>query len=580
MAEESNKVSTILQCFVDTNLELNEKYPYQSIETPSVRFNETFYIAPEGVSVVVQVSLSSPSAAGNESVDIVFIPREAVLQDVNTAFPINVQFEQGQQTKNIQIEIASDFELETGRNESFQIALVSSINCIPIQPFDVATVFITDTTVFNSISFVENADSELLPNGVETFISTTYNSLSGAIFTLALNNPSIGAGETVNVKIYRIATTIFDGRFSELVTSIPVTFEIGEQTKNVLVSNLPTNVLNSSTILVASIEQPIRVSVNPNGYQYAMLYLPDNSLIITRRYSNLIFKNFYRQKGPTTNGYAEFRSPVYNDIPQTLSTAQNNWLIKFGDVYQDDSSNEENGNAEANYPDFPFYRFGNDAQGNPVDLKLLITNSGEYDIIYNGQIYAAGQEWEIDITGNDFQIQLPSNSNLIEVGEIIPQTGTEAQQRLYADSVYTFKIKLSSPGYENADGDIVYTHGFEFLNSTNNEYTLGTFSLVNYGNSFQSLLNPRYLTSYYTNAATRYNGSACGVAFNQEANIFNVRMLGFILLDSREPITSYGGHEFIALNEYNNTCGGANTNYTSPTWLGVDFEIAEPLNDG
>ena len=59
--EESNKISTILQCFVDTNLELNENLPYAGTDVPTVFFTERFRTAPENVYVGIEVSLSAPS---------------------------------------------------------------------------------------------------------------------------------------------------------------------------------------------------------------------------------------------------------------------------------------------------------------------------------------------------------------------------------------------------------------------------------------------------------------------------------------------------------------------------------------
>ena len=580
--EESNKISTILQCFVDTNLELNENLPYAGIEVPAVFFTELFRTAPENTTVGIQVALSAPSEKGIEVVTVVFIPGTAGPEDISAELPVTLTWEPGEQFKTVQVELLKDFELEDESNEAFSLALVSALNCTLDEDNSVATTFIVDTTVFNRASFVETDDGQILSNGTEDFLSYNYDSSFPTTLRVGLNNPSEAGVERLNVKLYRLSTNYFDGRFAGEVFSIPVAFDVGEQFKDVVIENVADSILNISPILVAAIENPVKVTLDTgaSAFEYALMYVTNNLLTINRRWTTMNFGEMYRQKGPVVGGYLQLRSPVSSEIPQTLSDTQNSWSIKYGNVYNDNTSSEANGYAEVNYSGFPLYRFGPAFGETEDDMILKVTNNGEYDILWDGGIVPPGNTFDIPITGNEFEISLPSNSNLIEAGEVIPQTGENAQERLYADSLYSMSLKYNSPGYTNPDGDQVYSHGFTLQGGSGGQISIGDFSLKNYGNIFESQINKDYLASYYVSASTRYNGSSCTNGFSGPENIYNIRMLGYILLDDTEPTTAYGGFEFIKLNDFSPVCGEGNTSYTSPLWMGIPFEVASPINKG
>jgi len=372
------------------------------------------------------------------------------------------------------------------------------------------------------------------------------------------------------------------GDFAGLITSIPVQFEIGEQTKDVLIENIANSVLNTSPVIVVTIENTIKVELDTNqgAYKNALMYVENNSLSINRRWTTINFGDFYRQKGPTIGGQLQLRSPVSSEIPQDLNETQNGWALKYGNVYLENVSNEENGFAEANYDNFPTYRFGPSFNGGLDDISLKITNNGEFDILWDNTLVQPGGTFEVPVSGVDFEISLPSNSQLIEAGEIIPQTGTEAIERLYAQSLYSINIKYNNEGYTNPDGDNMYSHGFVLKNGSGGEVEIGTFEFTNYGNVFESQVNKDYLAGYYVSVLTRYNGSLCTNEFSGEENVYNIRVLGAILLDDTESETDYGGFEFIKFNDFNPVCGGANTSYMSPLWTGIPFEIASPIDDG
>jgi hypothetical protein len=575
--EESNKISTILQCFVDTNLELNENLLYAAgAEVPTVFFPDASRVAPENTSIGITVSLSEPSIEGLETVTVVFIPGTATLDDVGVTLSTELVWARGEQTKTIFVEIKKDFEIEDGRNEAFQLALVGAVNCLPVETNSSTAVFITDTTVFNDVSLLLNEGASVFGSSPDQYLKYTYDNDSPVTLTLGLSNISEAGIEKFDLKIYTQSTPHFNGRFAGLVTSIPIEFEIGEQTKNIVIENIADSVLTVSPVLVAKIENTVKVNINQSAatHRYALMYVEPNSLAINRRWTTLNLGSFYRQKGPSPSGYMQLRSPVSSEIPQDLNDSQNGWNLKYGNVYNDNTSNEDNGFASANYEGFPLYRFGPSFQGSQNDIVMEVTNNGEYDILWDESVIQPGDMFEIPVLGNNYEITLPSNANLIEAGETIPQTGVAAQERLYADSQYTMSIKYNNPGYTNPDGDQVFSHGFTLQNGGEGQISIGNFQFTNYGNVYESQINQDYLTSYYISAETRYNGYSCTDAFNGPENVYNIRMLGAILLDDTSPITTYGGFEFIKLEEFSSVCGGANTSYLSPLWLGIPFEIA------
>jgi hypothetical protein len=122
MQQESNKVSTILQCFVDTNLELNEYYPYRLADLKEVFFETRSLIIPENTSFPVTISLSEPSTTGNEVATVGFVSRGASLNDINSQLPQTFTWQVGEQQKTFFVTVVSDFFIEIG--ELFDLSII------------------------------------------------------------------------------------------------------------------------------------------------------------------------------------------------------------------------------------------------------------------------------------------------------------------------------------------------------------------------------------------------------------------------------------------------------------------------
>jgi hypothetical protein len=122
--QQSKAVHTILQCFVDQNLETNENLKYSYI-LPKISFENNQIDVNEGTSVIVNVSLDFASYFGIEEVDIYYVPSSASESDVNISFsliePLRLVWEVGEQTKSISLSALTDSVIEGTEKFYFQL---------------------------------------------------------------------------------------------------------------------------------------------------------------------------------------------------------------------------------------------------------------------------------------------------------------------------------------------------------------------------------------------------------------------------------------------------------------------------
>ena len=75
------RIHTILNCFVDLNLETDENSQY-FLQLPKVSFERGSYIVSEGDILDVNVSLEYPSEAGLEEVEVGLVLNNANPKDI------------------------------------------------------------------------------------------------------------------------------------------------------------------------------------------------------------------------------------------------------------------------------------------------------------------------------------------------------------------------------------------------------------------------------------------------------------------------------------------------------------------
>lgn len=132
-----NTIHTIEQCFVDLNMELNEKVS-TSFPDQTATFKKGLYNLSEGSDDIVYVDLSYPSELGIEELDLAYVgsngPDAVVSQDLafvgtNFALPIRLSWDIGEKSKQIPFSALTDYKIEN--TEEFYFRLTNCVNCKP-----------------------------------------------------------------------------------------------------------------------------------------------------------------------------------------------------------------------------------------------------------------------------------------------------------------------------------------------------------------------------------------------------------------------------------------------------------------
>ena len=141
--EQSVKIHTILNCFVDLNLETNEMFPYD-VNILSVSLDSANYTTEEGGTLVFIVRLNEPSALGIEEATVIISNRTTSNSDIEiSGFPVKITWQEGEQEKVLSVPITRGFIEES--DEQFMIGLTSLVNLVP-GDFIQANVVVQDTT--------------------------------------------------------------------------------------------------------------------------------------------------------------------------------------------------------------------------------------------------------------------------------------------------------------------------------------------------------------------------------------------------------------------------------------------------
>ena len=147
------RLHTLLNCFVDINLETDENVGLDIFK--KVSFQNVSYSISEGNIVQIVVELNSPSISGIEKVTIEIInPLTNVAinnQDYSSisTYPLTLSWAVGEQFKTIDFDILNDFFIEN--TESFNLKFSNFVNLDPGQISN-TSVNIMDTTILRSVS--------------------------------------------------------------------------------------------------------------------------------------------------------------------------------------------------------------------------------------------------------------------------------------------------------------------------------------------------------------------------------------------------------------------------------------------
>lgn len=478
--ETGTTIHTILQCFVDVNLETDEN-AVNSLDLLDVSFEYDSYTVDEGQRLDVIVSLSSPSTFGYEEIVVDINEKTAKLSDFSTlgeVYPKTIAFSAGQQSHTFEFLINSDF-LEEGL-EYFDLIIGLFINVNPGQ-FITSRINIGDLTDLKEV-FINNQGGFLFSNPFNLQSSTqylTFSSFEGTEkeITISLDSPSVFGVEGVTVELTN--GTAGPNDYSVIGTT-NLTWAIGEKDKTFKIKAKDDSLIEPDEGIGIKLINPINVNIiNPSEASFIIL---DNSP--KPLYAQINFQGIYTQIGGTSlQNVTQLRAIANNETTGYNSDADI-MLLKFGDKFisENPSQNQLPGsNAIRTTTTTGFFPsttttydtifFGkHPVTGAYGDVKLKITNKGSYPVKINGtQLNPGNGSTTLVVDKSDFKVILPANSALLPLGTIYQ--GAPLSDNTLTEAVYEFEIQT-----DYAEREFVLKNLNNTV-STNKSVNLGTHTL-------------------------------------------------------------------------------------------------------
>jgi hypothetical protein len=564
---ESNVVSSILQCFVDTNLETNENVVFNN-NALGVSFLENRGQYIEGAGYPIPLTLSQPSIRGIEEVEVVVEYVTADPNDVIIGENFLIQWGIGEQFKTINLTVNNDLVVE--QPESIIIKLTSLLNVYGGDNLEHNAVII-DNTIFRKVGFT--GDLGQMYQTLRGDLMFTLNAQEGDLvrLELTLDQTSSLGGESVDVvfsylnSAQNIAIQEADFR---LISPQRVVWGIGELTKTVDIQLLADQIPEFIESVTVSLENPFGLEFDTSVYPIQGAVNIVDATIITKP---VVFNlgDLYRQKGRMTEGNSA--THLRRLSSEATNQESNVWLVKMGHQY-----NEATQDFDQSFSSFPDFNFGFDSDGDFVSkIEMIITNNGD-DIIFDGQTVPAGEDFIIPVTGNEFQFFLPTNAIL---GETTVQLGEFTFNRpIYLRADYGMKLRYIHPtipvsGIENG------FHNFVMKGSEDGEtLNLGTFTTTAPVNPFVNRYN---LQTTYTNMAVTYeSGGLCTDTFLGEIHKHKITMNGIVILDDYSNDTNYSDFNF-RLSTLLSTICPITTGFDGEagSWQSIPYELFDPTDE-
>lgn len=430
------KINTILQCFVDLNLEIDENSLY-STNLPEISFSQQQYNVDEGEIVNIDISLSHPSVDGIEEVEVDIVLNNIDLSDFSTfgeIYPKILTFSAGQQTQTISF-LANEDLLEDGL-ESFDVILGFFTNTKPGQIIT-TTVNIIDKTDLKEVYINEQGGilTQTTPQILEFPI------LEGATknIKISLDSPSVLGVESVDVQISNITTNNND---YNSILNTNLTWSQGEQDKILTIQTNQDDEIEDDEFLEIKLINPINVNIESPSI--ANIKIIDNSP--ESLYANINIQNSYIQFGGVNAPTVELRNIKDRKFNSPI---EDRMFIKYGipiaideNLFKAGVPTYTNGDniitnpvaplfsnyqrvAVAYFGEKPAINFGGSSDSWSIntniqkeygDLRLRIKNTGTHQCIINNQSISVGDSITTIIDKNDFQILLPTNNGLLTAG--------------------------------------------------------------------------------------------------------------------------------------------------------------------
>ncbi len=600
MMEESQKIHTILNCFVDMNLELNEKFPYD-IHVLSVSLSADAYAVEENAVLVVNVSISEPSANGVEEADLIFAHQTTAAGDMNTSsLPFHLKWLVGEQFKTVSIPVNRDF-FEEGK-ETFLIGLTNLVNLLSGEHVQ-AEVLVVDKTVLHTVKIISsNINStvapHLDPNSIvfdqvtstegtlkETFFGENKSASKSLFVTLlegeninvdvALDSPSEFGVEKVDVMLSNSSSNLVTLGHSRLE------WGVGERYKTISIQTLNDNSLQGTRNMTLELRNPDSVKFDPLGISKIQIRLNDPP--IARRFTTIDLGRIFKQRGSVLNGNpisGQDNEIALRTIADGQATGQPSlyWLTEIGTFYTDEQ-NTVSLSESVNYSEWPNYYFGINTNGQPHGVRLKVTNQGMADVVIGNNTYGVGENFYYTLARGATTFTLPTNDGLFPEGSVI-MDGTDnvvLTAETFTLSKYKLEVEVLLPQFNIIGGEGTSgPHGFQLRTLSNlpNTYLIGDFSLSSYANSQSSTLNSYELYSKYHNMRTTYDGSTCTNSFVGANKIHDVTVKGLILLSQNSLASDYISHSMLNDHDFSPICGSSVGITQNLSWISIPFEIS------
>lgn len=554
LGKQPSSVNTILQCFVDQNLELNENisFGYNKLDAS---FQFSSLNVNEGSIVPIRVSLNSPSTLGIEELDVYFLNNTTsgvnVPGDVNLSFPIEqplrLAWTAGEQHKFITLSAFTDFLLEG--TESFKLKLDHFVNCEKGSRSQL-NVNIQDTTNLRSVG-IESTNGSMLVTSSPGPINLVYNIPEGSArdIVISLDSPSIFGIEEVDVVFSSPSPTLGGASSTDYSLSIPqpirLTWSIGEQTKIIKLSaftdidffeadNEAINIqlLNPASVVIET--PPLTLPTGIAKFSFASAYIENNAP--QYEYSRIYLGPFATQPGriasyPSYNLLQPYTS--YSTVFGGYTSSENHRFFLYDPV------------GGATYS--PAFSIQNLNNFDKTKLRIDIKNSGNYPIKYQNIILNTGQTMSLTADTLNYFLDLPANFS-----QILDSSGNT----ITVGASYDFSMYMS---YTGNNPTLYYYGEFRLKDLSNNLSTNKTLDLGyqlfdTYPQStFSTTTNSYYLITKFSNIGTGRSGISCPTFGFTLGTQENVALDGMYFVDTYSQ-TDYIGIEFRQGGGINATC--------------------------
>ena len=590
------RIHTLIDCFVDLNLETNENTGAPP-PLPLVSFEFPTYNVDEGNTLPILVKLNTPSVLGIEQATIDLITptiNPAILGSDYTAsqtYPVTLSWSAGEQNKFLNFTASNDYFLEPTENYLLQIS--SIVNLDPGTYLN-TTVNIADKTVLRTASLSVAPPASLLTIfGVQLVVVPEGDFVD---LTVNLDGPAFGV-ESVALKIVSTATTLF-GTTTVGPSANPATFgtDYTVSASTVVFSFAPGETQKTyrfsakTDVIIETFEGTIFELQNP---QFCLIDQTKNVINVSIQDTTGGYKYVHLNLG---NIYSEFGNSQQNTLMRQINP-QPSFFSSYANIYANQyAHNLIQYGSTINWADYVGTAAYNSDTYSTSLVKVKVTNLGVIQTIVNGVTLNAGQSTTISVTGNDFILTATTNTNKNTITNLYDY----ANYKVELINNYSGKtIPLISSSYSQPVQFAMRTTGNTL--STNNTINLGNYLLSGMTTNPANTAGQYRLKSKYKNVNTGRPNTGTyyspvytcppvssffySISFSEfyAVDIENISILGIIFLNynqyanyTNNTMSTYDSFDFISAasaSTFTTTCSQTNSQYNGLDYISIPFRL-------